>query len=267
MRITLLCSVLALLIFEDTSALHISFSSPPAAATTVSFEWTRESGDREDAWLRKQKLDDGPGMGLSDPFQSRGPNGPIRRPEDIGKWTTNATKTFTLTVLTNPTSAGAIQIPPTISAGTFPSSTTASPTSSNVSSPKPNISLIVGWSIAGTALLGIVVGVSIIFWRRRHSQQRRGSPIGIQSDANPALLTPYPPLGEISVAEKQLRRKEDDQSRELGETRAPDIEEQREERRIVRQEDSDMALLATSTNRRSSIVHLPPSYSEANFVR
>ncbi|KAJ8096250.1 hypothetical protein PM082_011392 [Marasmius tenuissimus] len=277
----------------ETGALQITFPSPPTAGTTAAFEWTREAKDFEDAWLRKQILEDHGISGLSEPSQAHfgnkslgnanldfnragsfliyvydqpGLESAIVNPEEIGEWTTITMKVLDLTELKNLTSLGAT-LPMLTVFVTPPSASTTSPTSSNILSPKPNIPLIVGLSIAGTALLSVGVITVIILFRRRF-QQSWGGTIGIGSNGDPALLTPYPPLGELLVAEGQLRGKEDNQPHDIKETRAPNMEEQRRERRIVRHKDSGVMLLAASTNQQSwiRVAHFPLSYSEVNFI-
>ncbi|KAK1224911.1 hypothetical protein PQX77_012151 [Marasmius sp. AFHP31] len=180
---------------QEILALQVSFPTPLTAATTVSFQWTREQGDRDDSWLRKQKLDDGDMItGLSEPFQvhlgneqrgtsnivfnragsfiiyiydEQGRNKSIRNPTDIGKWTTNAKKAFHVIVSTNPTSAGAI-VPP--STTELRSATTSNASSGPPPKPEGDIGLIVG-SILGVTLFifTIVTALLCIRYRRRRA--------------------------------------------------------------------------------------------------
>ncbi|KAL0061965.1 hypothetical protein AAF712_011174 [Marasmius tenuissimus] len=47
--------LLLFLLLEKIYALQVSFTSPPTAATPLSFTWVKELGDGGDVWIRKQK--------------------------------------------------------------------------------------------------------------------------------------------------------------------------------------------------------------------
>ncbi|KAK1226418.1 hypothetical protein PQX77_010610 [Marasmius sp. AFHP31] len=290
---------LLILVFKKTYALNISFTSEATAATTLSFAWVSEPGDGADVWLRKQRQpEEAPPTLISHPYQVHlgdqqtgnsgidfleaglyciffydqvGPNGTIKG-QDMQAWVGKEKKRTYVQVLPNPTSSGIAMISKTATETQTPtpaptplSSSSASPSPSNSSSLPPKLALIVGLSIAAIALLSIGITIGVFYGKRKRSQQSHKSP----TEAHPAPVTPYHPSGEVSRPET-LRRKDIRQPRNSGETRNPGVETEMEERRFIRHEDSGIMLEDSSYgtgSRSENVIHLPPTYSEVNFVR
>ncbi|KAL0566399.1 hypothetical protein V5O48_015614 [Marasmius crinis-equi] len=173
---------------QQAHALHITFPTPPTNLTSALFTWTRDPGDFDVMWLRKQKLDDPTG-----PTPLSEPNQVVLNGKSSGTSTLvfNRAGKFNIYIYKSDKSNdpkqsnGALEVVVSseASAGTDHASNTSSATSgTQASSPtgssdnagsqtsqekhNPNIGLIVGLTI-GITLLLFIVAATFLFLRSR----------------------------------------------------------------------------------------------------
>ncbi|KAK1219284.1 hypothetical protein PQX77_018004 [Marasmius sp. AFHP31] len=137
---------------------------------------------------------------------------------------------------------------------------------------RSNLALIVGLSTGLASLISIIATSAIFVWRRRKQSQRQIRTIFTIEEAStrPASLTPYPPPGEISVLEQRPRQKEVERRLNLSGTDMQNNAQLHGERRMVvhSHEKAELGLLISPTDTLSdsgSVMHMPPTYSEANW--
>ncbi|KAJ8089675.1 hypothetical protein PM082_014937 [Marasmius tenuissimus] len=128
----------------------------------------------------------------------------------------------------------------------------------------PNLALIVGVSVGVASLLSILATSAFFVYRRRKRSLRPMHPTSIipEDSGRPSSFL------SVSVLGPQLREVErplNDSERNL----RNDVQTHRE-RRIVHHEDGGVRLLGSTTGTLSesgSVIHMPPTYSEANYRR
>ncbi|KAK1234080.1 hypothetical protein PQX77_002724 [Marasmius sp. AFHP31] len=124
---------------------------------------------------------------------------------------------------------------------------------------------IVGGIAGGIAVVCTFV---VVLWRFR---RRMHPDFTIEEDsARPASLTPYPLSMEVPAKELHQQRKEVERHPNNSDRHIQNDEQTRRERRVVHHEDSGIRPLVSSAGTLSeseSVIHMPPSYSEANFRR